>query len=92
MAIKRNQYQGNIALGSRVKTTLVAGLDSVVETAELINDSILTARSAVELLHGSLQPAIAEQKIEYMKVIQAGTVELVAGGMTEAEAKAYLLG
>ena len=91
MAIKRNAYQGNIALGSRVKTTVVAGLDSVVETAELINDAIITARSAIELIHGSLQPAIAEQKLEYMKIIQSGTAELVAGGMAEADARAYLL-
>ncbi len=92
MAIKRNAYQGNIALGSRVKTTVVASLDSVVEGAELIADVIITARSVVELVHGSLQPAIAEQRLEYMKIIQTGTAELVAGGMTEAEARTYLLG
>ena len=91
MAIKRNAYQGNIALGSRAKLTLVAGLDSVVESAELIADVVITARSVVELLHGSLQPAIAEQKLEYMKIIQAGTKELVAGGMTAEAAEAYLL-
>ena len=92
MAIKRNAYQGNIALGSRVKTTVVASLDSVVEGAELVADVIITARSVVELVHGSLQPAIAEQRLEYMKIIQAGTAELVAGGMEEAEARTYLLG
>ena len=92
MAIKRNAYQGNIALGSRVKTTVVASLDSVVESAELIADVVITARSVVELVHGSLQPAIAEQKLEYMKIIQAGTKELVAGGMTAEAAEAYLLG
>lgn len=90
--IKRNAYQGNIALGSRVKTTVVASLDSVVESAELIADVIITARSVVELVHGSLQPAIAEQKLEYMKIIQTGTAELVAGGMTAEDARAYLLG
>ena len=89
--IKRNAYQGNIALGSRVKTTVVASLDSVVEGAELIADVIITARSVVELVHGSLQPAIAEQRLEYMKIIQAGTKELEAGGMTEDDARAYLL-
>lgn len=92
MAIKRNSYQGTVALGSRVKTTIVAGLDSLVEGAELIADVIITARSAVELVHGSLQPAIAEQKLEYMKIIQAGTKELVAGGMTAEAAETYLLG
>lgn len=92
MAIKRNKYQGTVALGSRVKTTVVAGLDSLVEGAELIADVIITARSAVELVHGSLQPAIAEQRLEYMKIIQAGTKELEAGGMTAEEAKEYLLG
>ena len=91
MAIKRNAYQGNIALGSRAKLTLVAGLDSVVEGAELIADVVITARSVVELVHGSLQPAIAEQKLEYMKIIQAGTKELEAGGMTAEAARAYLL-
>ena len=89
--IKRNAYQGNIALGSRVKTTVVASLDSVVEGAELIADVIITARSVVELVHGSLQPAIAEQKLEYMKIIQAGTKELESGGMTAEDARAYLL-
>ena len=92
MAIKRNAYQGNIALGSRVKTTVVASLDSVVEGAELIADVIITARSVVELVHGSLQPAIAEQRLEYMKIIQAGTKELEASGMTAEDARAYLLG
>ena len=91
MAIKRNAYQGNIALGSRVKTTVVASLDSVVEGAELIADVVITARSVVELVHGSLQPAIAEQKLEYMKIIQAGTKELEAAGMTAEDARAYLL-
>ena len=91
MAIKRNAYQGNIAVGSRVKTTVVASLDSVVESAELIADVIITARSVVELVHGSLQPAIAEQKLEYMKIIQAGAKELEAGGMTAEDARAYLL-
>lgn len=91
MAIKRNQYQGTVALGSRVKTTVVAGLDSFVEGAELVADVIITARSVVELVHGSLQPAIAEQKLEYMKIIQAGTAELIAGGMTAEDARAYLL-
>ena len=43
-------------------------------------------------MHGSLQPAIAEQKLEYMKIIQAGTKELEAGGMTAEDARAYLLG
>ena len=89
--IKRNAYQGNIALGSRAKLTLVAGLNSVVESAELIADVVITARSVVELVHGSLQPAIAEQKLEYMKIIQAGTKELEAGGMTAEDARAYLL-
>ena len=92
MAIKRNVYQGNIALGSRVKTTVVASLDSVVEGAELIADVIITARSVVELVHGSLQPAIAEQRLEYMKIIQEGTKELEASGMTADDARAYLLG
>lgn len=91
MAIKRNQYQGNVALGSRVKTTLVSGLDSVVEATELIADIITTARSSVELVHGSLQPAIAEQRLEYAKVIQNGIAELTALGMSESEAKAYLI-
>ena len=92
MAIKRNSYQGTVALGSRVKTTVVAGLDSLVEGTELIADVIITARSAVELVHGSLQPAIAEQRLEYMKIIQAGTKELEAGGMTAEAAETYLLG
>ena len=92
MAIKRNAYQGNIALGSRAKLTLVAGLDSVVESAELIADVVITARSVVELVHGSLQPTIAEQKLEYMKIIQAGTKQLEAGGMTAEDARTYLLG
>ena len=91
MAIKRNAYQSNIALGSRAKLTLVAGLDSVVEGAELIADVVITARSVVELVHGSLQPTIAEQKLEYMKIIQAGIKELEAGGMTAEDARVYLL-
>ena len=88
--IKRNAYQGNIALGSRIKTTVVASLNSAVESAELIADTITTARSVVELIHGSLQPAIMEQRIELAQVVQQGLKDLVTSGMTKQEACDYL--
>lgn len=90
MAIKRTEYQGSIALGARAKTTIVSSLDAITETTQLVADVVTTARSAVELLHGSLQPAIAEQRLEYQLVVQNGVKKLVVGGMDEATAYKYL--
>lgn len=104
MAIKRNEYAGSLAIGSRIKQTTVSSLDAVTETSQLVADTITTARSTMELIHGSLQPAIAEQEIEFSKLqpeliqcrlasakaLQAGVAELVAGGMSETDAMAYL--
>ena len=92
MAIKRKEYQGSIALGGRIKTTAVSSLDTIVEATQLVADTVTTARSTMELIHGSLQPAIAEQRVEYAKIIQNGIKELVEGGMSEEEAKTYLAG
>ena len=90
MAIKRAEYKGSIALGARAKTTVVSALDIGVETTQLVADIVTTARSAVELLHGSLQPAIAEQRLEYQLIVQNGVKQLVIGGMDEATAYKYL--
>ena len=90
MAIKRTEYKGCIALGARAKTTVVSVLDIGVETTQLVADIVTTARSAVELLHGSLQPAIAEQRLEYQLIVQNGVKQLVVGGMDEATAYKYL--
>lgn len=92
MAIKRNEYKGSIALGGRIKTSVVSSLDTVVETTQLMADTVATARSTMELIHGALQPAIAEQRVEYAEIVQNGIKKLVAGGMDEAEAKEYLIG
>jgi len=92
MAIKRKEYQGSIALGGRIKTTVVSSLDTVTETAQLLADTVSTGRSTMELIHGSLQPAIAEQRVEYALIVQNGIKQLVDAGMDEKEAKAYLAG
>ena len=91
MAINRNSYNGDLAVGKRIKVTTVSALDSVTEASQLVADTVTTARSTMELIHGSLQEPIAEQKIATQKTIVNGIKELVALGMDEAEAKAYLL-
>ena len=88
--IQRQQYKGDLAIGRRTKTTIVASLDTVVETTQLVADTVTTLRSTVELLHGSLQPAIAEQRIEYATIVQDGITKLTANGMSVADAKQLL--
>ena len=88
--IIRNEYQGNLALGSRIKTTTVASLDAITEATQTIADTVTTARSVVELVHGSLQPAIMEQRIELAITTKQGLKDLVALGMSEQEAHEYL--
>lgn len=88
--IIRNEYQGDLALGRRLKTTAVASLDTVTETSQTIADTVTTVRSVVELIHGSLQPAIMEQRIELASVVNKGVKDLVANGMTQEQACNYL--
>ena len=88
--IRRNEYQGELALGKRVKTTAVATLDSVTELSQTIADTITTARSAIELVHGALQLPIMEQRIELAQTVQQGLKDLVTSGMTKQEACDYL--
>lgn len=88
--IKRNEYQGDLALGKRIKTTAVASLDTITETTQIVADSVTTARSIVELVHGALQPAIMEQRIEYAKTAHQGIMDLVSMGMSKEDACAYL--
>lgn len=88
--IIRNEYQGDLALGRRLKTTAVASLDTVTEASQTIADTVTTVRSVVELIHGSLQPAIMEQRIELASVANKGVKDLVAIGMTQEQACNYL--
>lgn len=88
--IIRNEYKGEVALGRRIKTTTIASLDSVTELSQTIADTITTARSAIELVHGALQVPIMEQRIELAQIIQQGLKDLVASGMTEEQACNYL--
>lgn len=88
--IIRNEYQGDLALGRRLKTTTVASLDTVTEASQTIADTVTTIRSVVELIHGSLQPAIMEQRIELASVANKGVKDLVATGMTQEQACNYL--
>lgn len=88
--IIRNEYKGEVALGRRIKTTTIASLDTVTELSQTIADTITTARSAIELVHGALQVPIMEQRIELAQTIQQGLKDLVASGMTEEQACNYL--
>ena len=88
--VVRNEYKGELALGKRIKVTAVASLDTITEASQTIADSVTTVRSVVELIHGSLQPAIMEQRIEYAKTANQGVIDLVAAGMTKEDACAYL--
>ena len=88
--VVRNEYKGDLALGKRIKTTAVASLDTITEASQALADSVTTVRSVVELIHGSLQPAIMEQRIEYAKTANQGVIDLVAAGMTKEDACAYL--
>ncbi len=88
--IIRNEYQGDLALGKRLKTTTVASLDTVTELSQTMADTMTTVRSVVELIHGSLQPAIMEQRIELATVANQGIKDLVAGGLSKEQACTYL--
>ena len=88
--IRRNEYQGDLALGKRIKTTVVASLDTITETTQIVADSVTTARSIVELVHGALQPAIMEQRIEYAKTAHQGVLDLVSMGMSKEDAHTFL--
>ena len=88
--IVRNEYKGDLALGKRIKTTAVASLDTITETTQIVADSVTTARSIVELVHGALQPAIMEQRIEYAKTAHQGIMDLVSMGMSKEAAHAFL--
>lgn len=88
--IIRNEYKGDLALGKRIKTTAVASLDTITEASQTIADVVTTARSIVELVHDSLQPAIMEQRIEYAKTANQGVLDLVAAGMSKEDACTYL--
>lgn len=88
--IIRNEYKGDLALGKRIKTTAVASLDTITEASQTLADAVTTARSVVELIHGSLQPAIMEQRIEYARTATQGVLDLVSAGMNREDACAYL--
>ena len=88
--IIRNEYKGELAIGRRIKTTAIASLDSVTELSQTIADTITTARSAIELVHGALQVPIMEQRIVLAQTVQQGLKDLVTSGMTKQEACDYL--
>lgn len=88
--IIRNEYKGDLALGTRLKTTVVASLDTLTEAAQIIADGMTTIRSTVELVHGSLQPAIMEQRIDYARTANQGIKELILEGMSREQACDYL--
>lgn len=88
--IKRNEYQGDLALGKRIKTTTVATLDTITELSQTVADTVTTVRSGVELVHGALQIPIMEQRIELAQVIQQGIKDLTVSGMSKQEACDYL--
>lgn len=88
--IVRNEYKGDLALGKRIKTTAVASLDTITEASQTLADTMTTVRSVVELIHGSLQPAIMEQRIELASVANKGIKDLVAAGMSKENACNYL--
>lgn len=88
--IKRNEYQGDLALGKRIKTTTVATLDTITELSQTVADTVTTVRSGVELVHGALQIPIMEQRIEIATIAKKGLDDLVALGMSQEEASAYL--
>ena len=88
--IVRNEYKGDLALGKRIKTTAVASLDTITEASQTIADTVTTVRSVIELVHGSLQPAIMEQRIEYAKTAHQGIMDLVSMGMSKEDAHAFL--
>lgn len=88
--IIRNEYKGELAIGRRIKTTTIASLDSVTELSQTLADTVTTARSAIELIHGALQVPIMEQRIELAQTVQQGLKDLVSAGMTEEQACDYL--
>ena len=88
--ITRNEYKGDLALGKRMKTTVVSALDTATESAGLIADGVTTGRLFIENLHDTVYGMNIEIKIENASKIHKGIRELVSDGMTEEQACHYL--
>ena len=88
--ITRNEFKGDLALGKRVKSTIVSGLDTVTEGAGALADIATTLRSAVESVNLQFDDMNIQQRGENYKTAQKYIKELVAEGASEKEACAYL--
>ena len=88
--IVRNEFKGDLALGKRVKSTVVSGLDTVTEGAGALADAMTTVRSAIEAVNLQFDDMNIEQRGENYKTAQRLIKELVAEGASEEEACAYL--
>ena len=60
--IKRNEYQGEIALGKRIKVTTVATLDSVVELSQTVADTIQMISKVINIIGNLLRYTIIDMK------------------------------
>lgn len=85
-----NKRRESTRIGSSVKAVAISLISTVEESAGIIEDTAITARSMVEMIHGALQEPIAEQRIDYALTIQSGLALLQDKGMTEAEAREHL--
>ena len=88
--IVRNEFKGDLALGKRVKSTVVSGLDTVTEGAGAIADAMTTVRSAIESINLQFDDMNIQQRGENYKTAQKYIKELVAEGASEEEACNYL--
>lgn len=89
MAINKRRDR-SVKIGGSVKSVAISLINTVEESAGIIEDTAVTARSMVEMVHGALQEPIAEQRIDYALTVQSGLALLKEKGMTEEEARKYL--
>lgn len=88
--IVRNEYKGDLALGKRLKTTIVSALDSATESAGLLADGITTLRSTIETIYLQVEGMNIEQRGVNYALAQSTIKQLVANGASEQEACEYL--
>ena len=88
--IVRNEFKGDLALGHRIKSTLVSGLDTVTEGAGALADAMTTVRNGIESVNLQFDSMNIEQRGENYKTAQKYIKELVAEGASEEEACNYL--
>ena len=88
--IVRNEFKGDLALGKRVKSTVISGLDTLSEGMGALADAATTFRNGIESVNLQFDDMNITQRGENYKTAQKYIKALVAEGASEEEACAYL--